>query len=428
MQNRPPEIAHSENEFETLASGTLAPNSQLLSKTKKVYMDHNATTPIASFLVDFCQKWLTHWGNPSSIHWAGREPKALMRESRKKIAKFLGVQPLELVFTSGGSEANNLALLGFYQGLLSLEKEGREHPLSGRRRFVTTKVEHPSVMKSMQHLEQLGVDVQYVTVNRDGVLDLKQFRELVNEETALVSVMMANNETGAVFPLKEMTEYAHSVGALVHTDAVQGLGKMDFNLKELDVDMASLSAHKFYSLRGAGALYVKKEVPLSPLIHGGAQERSRRAGTENVMAIAAFAEMTRFKGQIKSRSLKMAGLREHLMKRMASEIDGLVFNGLGHECLPNTLSVSIEGVDGESLLISLDLKGFAVSTGAACSSGSPEPSPTLLAMGLSREEAQSSLRISLGWETSQEQVDAFVDTLVSVVARLRSLAEDRDVG
>ncbi|MES2854246.1 MAG: cysteine desulfurase family protein [Bdellovibrionota bacterium] len=385
------------------------------SNFTRVYLDHNATTPISDRVRSRVPDWLEHWGNPSSIHQAGRGPKTVMREARSLVAKFLGVNPLELIFTSGGSEANNLALKGIFEDL-RLRK-------SDRNRFVVSSVEHPSIKRTTEYLAAHGVEIVVVPVNRSGEIDRAAYSAAVNEKTALVSIMFANNETGNVFPIKELAAEAHAKGALFHSDCVQALGKIDINLSELGVDLASFSGHKFYSLKGAGVLFAKRGVPIESLIHGGGQERHRRGGTENTLAIAALAAMCELKDSVTERAEEMRGLRDYFEARVKKEISEVRITGAESLRLPNTSSLIIPGVDGEILLMNLDLKGFAVSTGAACSSGSPEPSPVLLAMGLSRKEAQSSLRVGLGWSTTRDDVDRFTDTLVDIVKHLRKIIE-----
>jgi cysteine desulfurase len=375
-----------------------------------VYFDHNATAPICPELKAKVPEWLEYWGNPSSIHYAGRGPKALLREARQRVAQFLGVDALELIFTSGGSEANNLAL----KGLVPF------HPVNGRDRILISSVEHPSVTKTAMALGERGYKLEVIPVGRGGEIDWPAYRALVGPRTALVSCMLANNETGNIFPIAEMAQSAHESGALFHCDAVQALGKIPLNLRELGVDAATVSGHKFYALKGCGALYVRKGLNINSLIHGGPQERGRRAGTENVLSAASLGFMCRQPERVMERAEKVRTLRDHLEARVLSEISNVRINGAGSPRLPNTSHMTLTGVDGETLLINLDVEGFAVSTGAACSSGSPEPSPALLAMGHSRTEAQSSLRLSLGWENTREEVDVFVDVLKSVVTRLRS--------
>ncbi len=393
-----------------------------LTQENIIYLDHNATTPLAQSVFDSIPEWSRHWGNPSSIHLAGRGPKSVLRDARKQFADLIGSHPLELIFTSGGSESNNLAIQGVLHALQTGQLKAAK--IEGRKKFLYSAVEHPSVVQAMQFAARLGFDVQTIPVLRCGRIDMEALKSLLDESVALVSVMYANNETGNIYPVREIADLVHGVGALFHCDMVQALGKAEFNIKELDVDFASFSAHKFYALKGCGVLFCRTGLVLESLIQGGGQERGRRAGTENILAIAALAKMSEYKSDILKHLDEMKVLRDDLEAQMKARIEGVLINGEQSARLPNTTSAIIPGVDGESLLMNLDLKGFAVSTGAACSSGNPEPSPVLLAMGLSRAEAQSSLRVGLGWGTTKEQIDAFVEALVEVTNRLRSLDQE----
>lgn len=391
-----------------------------MQEYSKVYLDFNATTPPSKKVQQKVIQVINTWGNPSSIHWAGREIKTRLREARQSLALALGIGPLEMVFTSGASESNNTVI----QGLAELLSENELPPqLIGKSEFITSTVEHPSVAKTFDVLEHQGFIVHRIGVNREGAFDLADFHQKLSAKTLLVSVMFANNETGNLLPLSEIVASAKAHGALVHTDAVQALGKAPLNLSAMGVDYASLSAHKFYALKGIGLLYVKRGSPYRSLIVGGAQERSRRGGTENTLGQIAFGEAVKDLIQLENETQRLRGLRDHMEARILNEIPQVTRTGSGSSRLCNTSSLVITGVDGETLLMSLDLKGFAVSTGAACSSGSPEPSPVLLAMGLTRSEAQNSLRISLGWSTTAEEVDSFVDALKAVVKHLREVSQ-----
>ncbi len=387
----------------------------------RIYLDHNATTPVSGDVRDHILGWLDHWGNPSSIHDSGRGPKSLLREAREKIAALIGANPLELIFTAGGSEANNLAIKGVFESFQNPEKLARSG-VKFRNHYLFSEVEHPSVIKSAEYLKSRGAKVDFIPVKRSGEIDLDAYDRLLTDDTALVSIMIANNETGHLFPIRELAERAHAHGALFHTDGVQALGKIPVNVVDLDVDLASFAGHKFYSLKGAGVLYARRGVSLENLIHGGGQERHRRGGTENALAIAALGLMAEKKNEIAAKGDEMRVLRDHFELRVKSEIPFVKITGEFSPRLPNTSSLVIPGVDGEIMLMNLDIKGFSVSTGAACSSGSPEPSPVLLAMGLSRQDAQSSLRLGLGWSTTRDQIDAFTDALVEVVEHLRGLS------
>jgi cysteine desulfurase len=381
----------------------------------KVYLDYNATTPLHPLALPFVIESLKKFGNPSSVHWAGRESKKMMTEARSHISKFLHCDPLELIFTAGGSEANNLAL----KGILDIKSERNE--------IICCEVEHPSVLKTVSYLREQGFVVHYLKVSKAGFIDLEILEQLLTEKTALVTCQLVNNETGNIFPIKKITKLAHKVGAIVHSDMVQGLGKIPIDLHAMDVDLASFAGHKFYSLKGAGVLYVKRGIHVEPLIHGGGQERSRRAGTENVLSISAFGEVIRLLGvKLTEENLRLEGMRNDLQARLL-EISGVTINGVDGKRVPNTLNATFENVDGETLLINLDTRGFAVSSGAACSSGSQEPSPVLTAMGFSSEEASQSLRISLGWLTTQEEVDLFYTNLVSAVNQMRQIHQSEEV-
>jgi cysteine desulfurase len=377
------------------------------------YLDFNATTPPAEFLQTKVGDWLQQWGNPSSIHQVGRGPKTLLRESRQKIAQFIGADSLEIIFTAGGSEANNLALRGSFE-------YAKLHAQS-RNEIIVSSVEHPSLMKSAQSLVAMGAKLHILPVSREGQIDLKSYQNLLCEKTLMVSVMLANNETGTIFPVKEMAALAHARGALFHADCVQAMGKLEFNVKELGVDFASFAGHKFYAFKGAGFLYSARGSNLQTQIYGGGQERHRRGGTENLLAICSLAEMTQFKSEILVQGLRIQKMRDYFESEVLKQISDVSVTASKTLRLPNTSSLVIPGVDGETLLMNLDMRGFGASTGAACSSGSPEPSPTLLALGLSREQAQSSLRVGLGWSTEESEVESFILNLTAVVEHLRSI-------
>lgn len=384
--------------------------------SKGVYLDFNATAPIHPELKAQIPNWLEAWGNPSSIHGHGRDAKKLLREARAAMAKLIGCHPLEVLFTSGGSEANNMVIKGLLRSELAQE----------RKEFITTRIEHPSILRTMEYAESLGFKVHYVPVTRDGVFDFEFYQSVLSPKTLLVSVMAANNETGILLPLKKISEMAKAQGALVHTDAVQTLGRIPFSVQESAVDFATFSGHKFYALKGCGVLFTRRGQGLENLIHGGGQERGRRAGTENALAIASVGFMAqKILAEPKTEFLKC--LRDEMEAQIAQNISGVKFNSQNALRLPNTSSLVIDGVHGESLLMSLDVKGFSVSTGAACSSGSPEPSHVLLALGLKPEEAQSSLRLSVGWTTTPEEIGAFVMALQKTVIHLRSLQNHKEV-
>ncbi len=377
-------------------------------------MDHNATTPPDSAVLTKLSSWALDWGNPSSIHQHGRGPKTRLREARDSVSKMIGASSLETIFTSCGSESNTMAVRG---ALSALQKKG-----DPRRHILSSALEHPSLRRTFDALKLEGYDVELVPVDRSGRVNEKDVEaRLRPNETVLVSFMLVNNETGVIQPIKEITRAAKTVGALVHTDAVQALGKIKVDVKELGVDYASFAGHKFYALRGAGVLYSARGAPLDPLVYGGGQERHRRGGTENILSIASLGFMCSRSDEVEGRAETIRELRNYFESRVLLEIPEASITCLESPRVASTSSLLLPGTDGETLLMSLDMDGFSVSTGAACSSGSPEPSPVLLAMGLTREEAQCSLRVGLGWSTTREEIELFIETLKRVVTRLRGL-------
>lgn len=383
--------------------------------SQSLFFDYNATSPLHPELKPKLVEWLDVWGNPSSVHAHGRDAKKVLRESRQSLAEMLSVSPLELVFTSGGSEGNNTVIGGLLDSPLSLHKK----------ELITTQVEHPSVARAMDHAEQRGFTVHRIAVDREGRFDFEHFQRVLSEKTLLVSVMLANNETGVILPLSQISQLCKDKNVLVHTDAVQALGKMPVNIPELGVDFATFSGHKFYALKGTGFVYVRRGNEFFPYIHGGGQERGRRSGTENVLAIASMGFMAEKLKDFSAMYNHMKTCRDAFEEQILKRIPDVEINGKTANRVPNTSSVVIKNVYGESLLISLDVKGFCVSTGSACSSGSSEPSGVLQRMGIPREEAQSTMRVSMGWMTTLEQVNQFVDVLEQTVAHLRSLKKDK---
>jgi len=387
-----------------------------LSAATRIYLDNNATTPYSPILKSRWAELLDIFGNPSSIHQDSRASKAVLREARHKLANLLECSPLEIIFNSGASEGNCSVLNAVFEVTNKYRNE-----------FLISAVEHPSVLKAAVYLQSRGALVHYIPVNRDGVIDLNYIKEKLSVRTALVSVMYANNETGTLFPIKEISKLAHKAGALMHADCVQTLGKLNLNIKDLDLDYATFSAHKFYALKGTGFCYVKKSAPWLALIHGGGQERNRRGGTENIIGIAAINIVLDQLINTEVRTTEMLRLRNLLEELIDQDISNVKFIARNAARINNTSCLIINDVDGETLLMSLDLKGYSVSTGAACSSGNPEPSPVLLAMGLSRTEAQSSLRVSLGWETTEDQIVKFVSVLKNIIIKLREINRDVNI-
>lgn len=383
---------------------------------KPAYFDYNATSPLHPELYAKVTEWLAVWGNASSVHSHGRESKKVLREARQSLAEVLNVSPLELIFTSGGSEGNNSVICGLLDSPQALTKK----------ELITTTVEHPSVSQAMSYVEQRGYKVHRIAVDRNGVFDFEHFEKVLSEKTLLVSIMLANNETGVILPIDKITHLCKEKGAFTHTDAVQALGKIPVSLPELGVDFATFSGHKFYALKGTGFIYARRGQEFFPYIHGGGQERGRRSGTENVLAIATMGFMAEKLKDISSYYESMKSTRDYFEQQIIKRIPNLSINAKEASRLPNTSSVVVSGVYGESLLMSLDVKGFSVSTGSACSSGSSEPSGVLQSMGLDRNEAQNTLRVSLGWMTTREDVDAFIQVLMDTIIHLRSLKKEKN--
>jgi cysteine desulfurase len=380
---------------------------------QRYYFDHNATTPVDPQVLGVMMPALREVsGNASSIHSFGQDARLLVESARLQVADFLRCEPKEVVFASGGTESDNLAILG-----------GVRAAAGDRKHVVTTTIEHPAVLATCRQLEREGVSVDYVAVGPSGVVDLAAVRAALRPETVLVSVMHANNELGTIQPVAEIAEAAHAVGALFHSDAVQSAGKLPIDVDALGVDLLTISGHKIYAPKGVGALYVRKGVEIESIQFGGRHEHARRPGTENVPGIVGLGAACELAAQrLAEESVRQAALRDRLERSILSQVANTWVNAAGSPRTPNTTNIGFGGIEGEPLLISLDLKGFAVSSGAACSSGAVEPSHVLLAIGLSREQARSCLRLSIGSGTAADDVDSFLAVLPGVVQRLRALA------
>ncbi len=386
----------------------------LLLDKSRVYLDYNATTPPAEFLSHRLPEWLTLWGNPSSVHQNGQKARSLYWEGKARLAQFLACHPGQLTATSGGSEANNMAIKGLYDKYFPKTPKRTEIILSA--------VEHPSVHTPLKTLKAKGMHLKYIPVSLKGELDLSFYESALSEKTFMVCVMYANNETGNIFPIARMAHKARKAGAFFHCDAVQALGKVRFNLHQLEVDTASFSAHKFYGLKGTGALYCRKGLLPASLIEGGPQERRCRAGTENVLGMASFGAVAEKGPEILDIFRSLNQLRDDMEKQVLSAVPGARVLGQEGKRLNNTSCICVPGVEGETLLMNMDLKGYSFSVGSACHSGSLNPSSVLMAMGLSEREARSSFRISLGIGTTKEDMDSFVPDLLSAIKRVQSLA------
>lgn len=385
----------------------------MTGEVKRIYFDHNATTPTHPAVADFIRPFYTKFfGNPSSLHWAGRDVRGYFDAAREQVANMIGAQPGEVVFTGCGSESDNHAI----KGVAFAFKEKGNH-------IITTTVEHPAVLNTCKYLETKGYDVTYLPVDQDGLIEPDDVAGAIKKETILISVMYANNETGTVLPLREIGEVGRARGITVHSDMVQALGKIDVDVKSLNVDLASFAGHKVYAPKGVGALYVRDGLKLDNLIHGGHQEGGRRAGTENVLGALAFGKACEIVGKEMTQECgRIEGLRKRLLDGICGRIQRVRLNGHPTERLPNTLNLSFEYVEAESLLIALDLVGIAVSSGSACSSGTTEPSHVLMAMHIPPETCQSALRFSLGRGNTEEDIDYALSVLPDIVAKFRGMS------
>jgi len=383
----------------------------------RAYLDYNATTPVDPAVLEAMLPFLADtFGNASSIHSAGQRARAAVDRARDSVAALLGAKSSEIVFTSGGTEADNLAILGLISAV-ALKSAGT------RRHIVTSTIEHHAVLNSCQALEEQGVEVTYVPVGSTGVVDPNEIRRSLRPETVLITVMHANNELGTIQPVEEIGRIASEADVYFHSDAVQSAGKLPFSVNQLGVDLLSISAHKIYGPKGVGALYVRTGTPLSPQFHGGHHERDRRPGTENVPGIVGFGKAAELAlANLAAEPQRIGALRDRLERAILDSISSVRVNGDVARRVANTTNLSFAAAGGEAMLIALDLIGVACSTGAACSSGAVEPSHVLLAIGLSPDEARSSLRFSLGRQTTSEEVEFAIAAIPEVVERLRALS------
>lgn len=378
----------------------------------RIYLDNNATTPVLPEVLEAMRPYFgERFGNASSIHHHGQETRAAVERARDSVASLLGCTASEIIFTSGGTESDNLAISG-------LTCEG-DH-------VITSRIEHHAVLHACKHLEKMGCDATYMPVNSRGLVDPDDVRRALRPNTRLISIMMANNETGVLQPVEEIGKIAAEADVYFHTDAVQAAAKVRIDVKKIGCDALSISGHKIHAPQGVGALYVRKGTQLQPLFHGGQHERSRRAGTENVPGIVALGKAAELAMQALERGEdeKMSALRDRLQKGILAQVDEAAVNGDGAPRVPNTSNIYFDHVEGESMVISLDLKGLAVSTGAACSSGAIEPSHVLVAMGLRTDRARASIRFSLGKQNTAEDIDFALALVPEAVARLRELSPE----
>jgi len=380
---------------------------------RKIYFDHNASTPVHPEVAAAVQPFLGDlFGNPSSIHWAGRDVRKALEDARAEIAAFYGCRPLEVVFTSSGTESDNLALKGVAY-----------RPGNAGKHIVTSQVEHPAVMNACRFLETQGFRVTYVPVNRQGIVEPDSVRRALEKDTILVSIMASNNETGCIMPIEEIGGIAKGAGVLMHTDAVQSTGKVSLSWESLPVDLLTFSGHKVNGLKGAGGLLVRKGIELEAVLHGGHQERGRRGGTENVVGIVAMGKaFSLLSKDMAAEAAEVRRLRDAFEQALFARIPEIVLNGHPTRRLPNTVNLSFRYVEGEALLLNLDMLGIACSSGSACTSGSLEASPILLAMGADPTDSQGALRFSLGRGNTDEDVAFAVDAIETVVDKLRAMS------
>jgi cysteine desulfurase len=380
---------------------------------KRIYLDYAATTPVHPDVLQTMLPYFTEsYGNPSSIHYFGQDAKVAMGRARESVAALINARPEEIVFTSGGSEADNLAIKGV---AFALEEKGKH--------IITSAIEHHAVLESLHFLEKRGFRVTYLPVDRYGVVDPRDVEAAIENDTILISIMHANNEVGTIQPIGEIGAIAKQRGVYLHTDAVQTVGHVPIDVNEMNIDLLSTSAHKLYGPKGVGALYVRKGTRLVSLIHGGEQERRRRASTENIPGIVGFGKAAEIAlAEMEEESARITALRDRLIEGLLTRIDDARLNGHPTQRLPNNVNVSVKYIEGESMLLNLDMESIGASTGSACSSGTLEPSHVLLALGLSHEEAHGSLRFSLGIESTDEDVDRVLEVLPSIVSKLRAMS------
>jgi cysteine desulfurase len=379
-----------------------------------IYLDYNATTPVDKRVIDAMLPYLEeYWGNPSSIYQFAKHAERAKEEAREELADLLSAKPEEIIFTSSATEANNFAI----KGVAFANKERGNH-------IITSAIEHKAVLEVCKYLQRLDFEVTYIPVDRYGVVDVEELKSMIRPgKTILITIMHANNEVGTIQPIEEITKLAKEYGIYFHTDAAQTVGKIPTDVEKLGVDLLSISAHKFYGPKGVGALYIKKGTKIDALLHGGGHERGMRSSTENVAGIVGLGKAAEIaKEEMDEDQKKIKVLRDRLERLIVECIDDVLVNGHPKRRLFNTINICVRGVEGESMLLNLDLEGICASTGSACTSGSLEPSHVLLAMGIPYELAQSSVRFSLGKYNTEEEIDKTARILKNIVERLRQLS------
>nr|WP_307989331.1 cysteine desulfurase NifS [uncultured Niameybacter sp.] len=379
----------------------------------RIYLDHAATTPVKQEVLDAMMPYFTqNFGNPSSVYQVAQINRKAVDEAREKVASLLGAHPNEIFFTAGGSESDNWAI----KGIVEANKGKGNH-------IITSKIEHHAVLHTCEYLEKQGYEVTYLNVNENGQIDLDELRAAIKDTTILITIMYANNEVGSIMPIKEIGQIAKEHGVAFHTDAVQAIGQVKIDVKEENIDALSMSGHKIYGPKGVGVLYIRRGLKITNLIHGGAQERGRRAGTENVPGIVGLAKaMELAYTDFEEKNTRIKGLRDKLMNGILNTVPYCKLNGDPVNRLSNNVNIGFEFVEGESLLLLLDMNGVAASSGSACTSGSLDPSHVLLALGLPHEKAHGSLRMTLGEKTTEEEIDYVLEKLPAIVQRMRDMS------
>ncbi|MFH1336055.1 MAG: cysteine desulfurase NifS [Candidatus Zixiibacteriota bacterium] len=380
---------------------------------KRIYLDHNATTPVHPEVLEAMLPYFKDkFGNPSSIHGFGREAKVALEEAREKVAQLLGVSSSEIFFTAGGTESDNLAV----KGVAFANRNKGKH-------IITSRIEHHAILESCKFLEKEGFTVTYLPVDSKGVVDPEDLRKAIRDDTILVSIMYVNNEVGSIQPMEDISGMVKDKGIYLHTDAVQAVGKIPIDVRKLNADMLSLSGHKIYGPKGVGAIYIRKGVRITPWSHGGHHERSRRAGTENLPGIVGFAKAAELAFRdLDDQNRHLKNLTETFYRKLVEKVPDVILNGDLNSRAVNTLNLSFKGVEGESVILSLDLKDVAVASGSACTSGTLEPSHVLSAMGIAPEIAQGAIRFSFGRDNTLEDVEYVTSIIPEIVNRLRSMS------
>jgi cysteine desulfurase len=380
---------------------------------KAIYLDHASTTPADPEVVQAMLPWFTEeFGNPSTVYSLGLTAAGAVQEARESIAAMIGAEADEIYFTSGGTESDNWAIKGAAD---ALQKKGRH--------LITSTIEHHAVLETMEYLEKRGCEVTRVPADGGGLVDPEDVRKAIRPDTILVSIMHGNNEVGTIEPIAEIGKITREAGVLFHSDVVQTAGKMPLDVNELNVDMLSMSAHKFYGPKGMGLMYLRKRTRITPFFHGGAQERGRRAGTLNMPGIVGMAKALELRrSRMAEDAAREADLRDRLWNGLSTSIEAIYLNGTMEHRLPNNLNVRLDGIEGESMILMLDMEGICVSSGSACTTGSLEPSHVLLGLGIPQELAHGSLRVTLGRSTTAEHIDYFIKVFPPIVARLREMS------